>query len=258
MNATRTVNGLSPENLYTLIAGESSETIRRLTPHIAAISDEMADDIAEWLSTLPDDADVDAVRAIVSPGVLGVRCDEDSYDDDRQGSILYRTATYYLTLDGDDTPVSWERSAAGYVSHGGREMAGTTVCEEAEGSERAPEWVRKLVDDVDQYPGISDKEINETEEEANEEEYGAEPEEDAEGEWAVIGMDGNEHGRYATEAECHAAISHETARFSASPHSSGGAYLPRSVCHLPCGVVRCGQWSTSYYSPNCTHKSDAE
>jgi len=250
-----TNNDVDLDILYSLIAGMSSDVIARFAPHVAAISDE-AYGIGEWLGTLGDDADTDAVAAIVAPGVLSVaRCDDEDDEDEEdyvEDNSIYRCRAYVLLLDGDPTPVTWSRTSVGYVSHGGRETAGTVVVELDECSERAPAWVSALVSGADDYPNISDSDVQEAEEAS----YGDMPTEDDEGEWAVIGMDGVEHGRYATPGECHEAIAHEAARFSASPRSSGGAYLPRSVCHLPCGVVRAGQWSTKYYSPGCTHAED--
>jgi len=83
-----------------------------------------------------------------------------------------------------------------------------------------------------------------------------EPETDADGEWAVIGMDGEEHGRYASREDAEAAVEREAALFSRASvcGSNANAYLPRSVCHIACGKpVRAGQWTASWYVPGCDH-----
>jgi hypothetical protein len=81
-----------------------------------------------------------------------------------------------------------------------------------------------------------------------------EPDEDPDGDWAVVGMDGETCGTYATREDAEAAVEHEATLFTRSGNSRGGAYLPRSVCHLACGLpVRAGQWSTSWYVPGCDH-----
>jgi len=143
--------------LYKLIAGMSSDAIARLAPHVAAISDE-AYGIGDWLGTLSDDADADAVRAIVSPGVLTIaRCDDEDDEDEEdyvEHNCVYRHGAYVLRLDGDPTPVTWSRTSVGYV-----EDDGVVVVELYEDSKRAPAWVSALVPGADGYPNISDKDV---------------------------------------------------------------------------------------------------
>ena len=87
----------------------------------------------------------------------------------------------------------------------------------------------------------------------------AEEDRDEDGEWAVVDMDGRIESRHASEAGANAYTSHAGERFAnhlIDTHQAGsGAYQPRSVCHIPCGIVRGGQWSTSWYSPDCEHIS---
>jgi hypothetical protein len=83
-----------------------------------------------------------------------------------------------------------------------------------------------------------------------------------EGEWAVVDMDGQTLSRHASQEGAEAAIAHEVARFgdhlTDTRQASSGAYLPRSVIHLPCGCERAGTYSTSWYSPGCTHRTDVQ
>jgi len=141
--------------LYSLIAGMSSDMIACLAPHVAAISDE-AYGVGDWLGTIGDDADTDAIAAIIAPGVLSIaRRDEDEDDDDDvENNCVYRSRAYVLLLDGDPTPVTWSRTSVGYVSQGGRETAGTVVVELDINSERAPAWVAALVPGADTHPNI--------------------------------------------------------------------------------------------------------
>jgi len=149
-------NDIDLDILYKLIAGMSSDMIARLAPHVAAISDE-AYGIGEWLGTLGDDADADAVRAIVAPGALSVARSgnlETEEEDNVEDNSIYRHRAYVLLLDGDPTTVTWVRTSVGYVSQGGRETAGTVVVELDINSERAPAWVAALVPGADTHPNI--------------------------------------------------------------------------------------------------------
>jgi len=136
--------------LYKLIAGMSSDMIARLAPHVAGISDE-AYGIGDWLGTLSDDADADAVRAIVAPGALSVARSgnlEDEDEDYVEYNSIYRSRSYVLLLDGDPTTVTWVRTSVGYVE------GDSVVVELYEDSKRAPAWVSALVSGADGYPNI--------------------------------------------------------------------------------------------------------
>ena len=144
-------NDIDLDILYKLIAGMSSDMIARLAPHVAAISDE-AYGIGEWLGTLGDDADADAVRAIVAPGALSVARSgnlETEEEDNVEDNSIYRHRAYVLLLDGDPTTVTWVRTSVGYVSHDGEVVVELDI-----ESERAPAWVAALVPGADTHPNI--------------------------------------------------------------------------------------------------------
>lgn len=237
-------------DLYEMLSGETARTIEAVAEAVREIAQHADDDAAtfvDWLSS-EGDVDLDAIKALL--GNSEIEVSEGSSEDDVTDGILYRTATYTLVVDGTETDVTWERSSAGYIAKSQLpgHMPGDVVVEEAEGSEQAEEWVQALVD-ASVIPSISDAEILAMDDDRLDRECGEEPEQDESGEWGVVDMDGNVIRTYETREDAEVSVCREHARFTASPSSIGGAYLSRSVCHIPSGIVRDGQWSTTYHSP---------
>ena len=73
-------------------------------------------------------------------------------------------------------------------------------------------------------------------------------------EWAVVGMDGEVVGRYASKEAARRAADEEAHQYAASRPGGDRSYLPRSVAHLACGEPRRqGQFSTAW-GVGCAHE----
>ena len=71
--------------------------------------------------------------------------------------------------------------------------------------------------------------------------------------WVVCDMEGRVLSQHRSEDAAERAVEAELRAFRRSPHSRGGAYLPRNIIHVgPSGgayIERTGQYSTGWHIP---------
>ncbi len=77
-------------------------------------------------------------------------------------------------------------------------------------------------------------------------------------EWAVIGMDGEIVGRYASKSAAQRVAEDDSGAYAAGRPDGDRSYLPRSVAHLACGTPRRQGPHSTAWAVGCIHEWGSE